>query len=235
MNEWWEGLSTLLKVLYCIALPSTLILLLQTILSLIGMHDGGSGVDISDTSGIDFDGGGIHGGFDVHTDISGADLGGAHSILDHDVTGHHQILDGGNPHDFSSMRMFTLQTVVAFLTVFSWTAIVCVQSGMPTALAMGVGFVLGFLVMFAVAKIVQLSARLVENGTLDMRNCLGEVGTVYVPIPPKGSGSGKIMMTVQGQLRELTAVSSSKELISTGTQVRVTDISGDTVTVESEG
>lgn len=228
MNEWWEGLSTLLKVLYCIALPSTLILLLQTVLSLIGMHDGGSGVDISDTSGIDFDGG----GFDVHTDISGADIGSAHSILDHDVTGHHQVLDGGNPHDFSSMRMFTLQTVVAFLTVFSWTAIVCVQSDMPTALAMGVGFVLGFLVMFAVAKIVQLSAKLVENGTLDLRNCLGETATVYVPVPPKGSGSGKIMMTVQGQLRELTAVSNDKELISTGSQVRVTDVTGDTVVVE---
>lgn len=233
MNEWWEGLSTLLKVLYCIALPSTLLLLIQTLLSMIGMHDGGTGVDISDTSGLDFDSSAIHGGFDVHSDFTAADMG-AHSIIDHDITGHHQVMDGGNPGDFSSMRMFTLQTIVAFLTVFSWTSIVCVQSKMPTALAIGVGFVLGLLVMLAVAKIVQLSARLVENGTLDMRNCLGEVGTVYVPIPPKGSGSGKIMMTVQGQLRELTAVTSSNELIPTGTQVRVTDLSGDTVTVESE-
>lgn len=30
MNEWWDGLSLLLKVLYCIAFPSTLILLVQT-------------------------------------------------------------------------------------------------------------------------------------------------------------------------------------------------------------
>ena len=45
MNEWWDGLSLLLKVLYCIAFPSTLILLVQTLLSMFGFHDGGSGHD----------------------------------------------------------------------------------------------------------------------------------------------------------------------------------------------
>ena len=55
MNEWWDGLSLLLKVLYCIALPSTLILLVQTLLSMFGFHDGGSGHDFSDTSGLDLD------------------------------------------------------------------------------------------------------------------------------------------------------------------------------------
>ena len=62
MNEWWDGLSLLLKVLYCIAFPSTLILLVQTLLSMFGFHDGGSGHDFSDTSGLDLD---------VDTNISG--------------------------------------------------------------------------------------------------------------------------------------------------------------------
>lgn len=230
MNEWWEGLSTVLKVLYCIALPSTLLLLIQTLLALFGMHDGGAGVDISDTSGIDFDGGGMHGGFGVHTDMSGVDL--SHDLsLGHDGTFDHSV-DGGNPSDFSSMRMFTLQTIVAFLTVFSWTTIVAIQGGLPTGLAFAVGLVLGFIVMFAVAKIVQLSARLAENGTLDVRNCLGLTGTVYIPIPPKGQGEGKVNVTVQGQLRELSAVTSEGEMIRTGSQVRITDIRGDTVVVE---
>lgn len=228
MNEWWEGLSTLLKVLYCVAAPSTLILLIQTLMSLFGFHDGGAGTDFSDTSGIDFD---------APTDIDipdGTDIGCGHDILSHDITGHHQVLDGGNPADFSSMRMFTLQTIVAFLTVFSWTSIVAVQSKMPPIFAILIGLVLGFLTMFMVAKIIQLSARLAENGTLNMNNCLGECATVYVPIPPKGEGSGKITITVQGQFRELTAVSNESELLKTGTQVRVTDLQGDIVVVEKE-
>ena len=232
MNEWWEGLSTVLKVLYCIAFPSTLLLLIQTLLALFGMHDGGAGFDVSDTSGIDFDGGGMNGGFDVPTDMSAVDLNHDFS-LGHDAAGGHSV-DGGNPGDFSSMRMFTLQTIVAFLTVFSWTTIVALHGKLPTALAFGIGLSLGFIVMFAVAKLIQLSSRLAENGTLDVRNCLGLTGTVYIPIPPKGQGEGKVNVTVQGQLRELSAVSTGDEILKTGSQVRITDIRGDTVVVENE-
>ena len=232
MSEWWEGLSTVLKVLYCIALPSTLLLLIQTLLALFGMHDGGAGFDVSDTSGIDFDGGGIDGGFDVPSDMSSVDL--SHDLtLGHDASGGHSV-DGGNPGDFSSMRMFTLQTIVAFLTVFSWTTIVAIHGGLPAGLAFGIGLALGFIVMFAVAKIVQLSARLAENGTLDVRNCLGLTASVYIPIPPKGQGEGKVNVTVQGQLRELSAVTGEAEMIKTGTQVRITDLRGDTVVVERD-
>ena len=232
MSEWWEGLSTMLKVLYCIALPSTLLLLIQTLLAMFGMHDGGAGFDVSDTSGIDFDGGGISNGFGVHTDMSGIDM--SHDLsLGHDAASGHSV-DGGNPGDFSSMRLFTLQTIIAFLTVFSWTTIVGVHAKLPTALAFGIGAALGFIVMFAVAKLIQLSMRLAENGTLDTRNCLGLTASVYIPIPAKGQGEGKVNVTVQGQLRELSAVTQQGELIRTGTQVRITDLRGDTVVVEPE-
>ena len=166
--------------------------------------------------------------------MDGGDVSGIHDITTHDISGHHQILDGGNPSDFTSMRMFTLQTIVAFLTVFSWTSIVAVQSGMPPVLGIAIGLVLGFLTMFMVAKIIQLSTKLAENGTLNMKNCIGECATVYVPVPPKGSGEGKVTLTVQGQFRELSAVTIEPVLLKTGTQVRITDLRGDDVVVETE-
>lgn len=231
MNEWWEGLSSLLKVLYCIAAPATLILLIQTIMSLFGFHDSGTGTDFSDTSGIDFDG---------NTDLNcahdfscGHDLNGMHDVSTLDYSSHN-IIDGGNPADFASMRMFTLQTIVAFLTVFSWSSIVGVSSKMPNFLAILLGLALGFLTMFLVAKIIQLSVRLQENGTLNMNNCLGEIATVYVPIPPKDEGEGKITVTVQGRFTELTAVSLNKNMLKTGASVRIVDLRGDTVVVEPE-
>lgn len=226
MSEWWEGLSSVLKVLYCVAVPSTILLLIQTLLSVFGMHDGGTGVDFSDTSGIDFDGGGMSGGFNVHSDLPD-------TSAFHDAGMHHSI-DGGDPSDFTSMRLFTLQTIVAFMTVFSWTGIVCIQSGTPTWLGMSIGIALGLVVMFSVAKLIQLSTKLAESGTLDMRNCLGEHATVYVPVPAQGSGTGKVNLTVQGQFRELTAVTDSEELLPTGLNVRITDLRGDSVVVEKE-
>ena len=142
MNEWWDGLSLLLKVLYCIAFPSTLILLVQTLLSMFGFHDGGSGHDFSDTSGLDLD---VDANISAHGDV---DIG----HCTHDIGCDHNV-DGGNPADFASMRMFTLQTIVAFFTVFSWSSIVLVSSGVYPALSTVIGFVLGLATMLLVAKI----------------------------------------------------------------------------------
>ncbi|PKM95075.1 MAG: hypothetical protein CVU84_07070 [Firmicutes bacterium HGW-Firmicutes-1] len=53
MNEWWEGLSSLQKFFYFVSIPSTIILVLQFILSFLGIGDQGdvdfdSDLDIGD-------------------------------------------------------------------------------------------------------------------------------------------------------------------------------------------
>ena len=55
MEVWWNGLSHVLKILYCIAIPATLIFVIQTFLSFIGGLEGGEGIHFSDTSGLDLD------------------------------------------------------------------------------------------------------------------------------------------------------------------------------------
>ena len=52
MQAWWESLTQILRILYCIAIPSTLVLLLQMLLAMMGGHHD-AGVEFSDTSGID--------------------------------------------------------------------------------------------------------------------------------------------------------------------------------------
>ena len=41
MAEWWESLTLLGQVLACIAVPSTLIMLIQLVMMLTGMGDDG--------------------------------------------------------------------------------------------------------------------------------------------------------------------------------------------------
>lgn len=212
MQEWWEGLSDALRVLYCIAVPSTLILLLQLLLTMIGGH-GDGGVDISDTSGIDMPD-------DLDLDI---DAGG------HDF---HGMMDGGNPADFSNLRLLTVQTLVTFLAVFGWVSIICVSSGMAVLGGVAIGAVCGAVMMLLVAKMVQASRNLAENGILNMKNAIGETATVYLTIPPKNTGSGKVTMRLQGRFGEFEAVNSGEKAIPTGAQVLVTDVQGDTLVVE---
>ena len=236
---WWNGLSGLLKILYCIAFPSTMLLILQTLLAMFGMHHGAH--DVSDTSGLD-----------MHTDVGGHnfdighDIDGHHGFdIHHDVSGGHGDIDAhhsGDFHDHSindnvtdtSMHFFTLQTIVAFLTVFSWSSIVLVGSRVPSLAALPVGILLGIGTMALVAKMVQLSMRLAENGTVDLRNAIGESATVYIPCPPKNQGMGKITMTLQGQMMELGAFNEGEEMLKTGTKVVVVDVRGDDVIVEKD-
>ena len=72
MFEWWESLGEIGRVFACVAIPSTVILFLQTILMLIGI--GGSDAD-ADGGSVEIDSDveiesadGIFGGEDVSTD-----------------------------------------------------------------------------------------------------------------------------------------------------------------------
>lgn len=217
MEAWWEGLGSVLQVLYCIAIPSTLVLVLQMLLSMMGAQSDG-GVDVSDTSGLDMPD-------DLDTDV----------MFDGDVTGDaaDMVQDGGNPADFGTLKFLTLQTIVTFLTVSSWVSIVCVSGGLMPVAGIAIGAVCGFIMMFIVAKLVQMSARLAEDGTLNLRNAIGETAAVYLTIPEKGNGEGKVTMQVQGRFCEFDAVNAGDVPLKTGTQVIVTDVLGDTLVVES--
>lgn len=215
MFEWFEGASMAVKVLYCIAVPSTLVLVVQTVMMLMGFGETDVGIDGSDVSGLDTD-------IDVDTDV------------DIDADADADFTDGGNPADFVSMRLITLQTVIAFLTVFSWSAIVTMLTGGKLWLALVIGFALGALAMFSVAKLVQLSVKLAQNGTQDLRFALGQNATVYIPIPPSGQGMGKITLTLSGRFTELEAMQDGDTLIAVGSIVRVIDIRDDILIVEKE-
>lgn len=213
MSEWWSSLDILMKMLYCIAVPASVLLLIQTVISLLGFGDNGAGIEMSDTSGLDLD--------------SASDINDIPDISDMPAA-----QDGSNPMDFSALRLFTLQGMIAFFTVFSWTSIVSINSGTPAILGILIGLVLGFAVMVLVAKLIRVSAKLAENGTLNIKNCIGEIGEVYIPVPANNQGKGKIVINVQGRLAEIEAVTLSDTTLSSNTAVRVTDVYADVVVVE---
>ncbi len=214
MQLWWESLTLVLRILYCIAIPSSLILLLQMILAMIGGgHD--AGVEFSDTSGID------------DLDLNGDGLPDGMQA-DFDTT----VSDGGNPADFGTLKLLTLQTIVTFFAVFGWVSIICISSGLSNQVGMLIGAIVGWCMMVVVAKIVQAATKLAENGTLNLKNAIGENATVYLPIPPKNEGTGKVTMQLQGRFCELDAINSGEELLPTGAQVLVSDVVGDTLVVE---
>lgn len=211
LSTWWGGLDLFTQILYCVSIPSTLILLIQTVLIIMGFGDGGPDVNLSDTSGFDLPD--CDCGMCDVTDVS--DVGG----------------DIANPADIGAMHLFTFQGIVTFLCVFSWASILTYMGCGLIPVALIVGFVLGAAAMFGVAKIIQLMGRLAQNGNIVARKFLGETGTVYIPIPANAKGTGKINIALGERYVEFEAVTEGAEELTSGEAVRVTDIRSENILV----
>lgn len=217
MSAWWESLSDVLRVLYCIAIPSTLLLIIQAIMVAFSFGEGGAGVNPSDTSGLDLDGSG-----DLSMDADGMDMPDVGDVSE----------AGEAASDFGTLRLFTMQGIVAFITTFSWVAICFVKAGMQTMPSLLIGMLCGIGMMYLVAKLLQMSAKLAENGTFNAKSTIGETAQVYVSIPAGGERGGKVTLTMARGFVELDAITDEAELIAAGQLVRITDVIGDTVVVE---
>ena len=175
------------------------ILIIQTILLLMG---GGDGSDVDSDGALD--------GADVHdVDMHGGDV---HDI--HDQPGH------GDAYQATFLKVLSFKTLVAFFTFFGLGGLACQKaefSWLPTLLiALGAGSV----ALYLVAYLMSLLYRLQSRGNLNLANAVGQIGKVYLRIPPERSGTGKVNVVDQGRLVECKATTSGPE-IPTGTEVRV--------------
>ena len=154
-------------------------------------------------------GGDVDGGFDVH-----------------DV---HDVHDA--PHDSdASFKILSLQGLTAFFMMFGLVGLALSrQSRWATMWATLGAFIGGLAAMWVMAKIFKGMTKLQSDGTMDIQNAVGQEGTVYLTIPAEGEG--KVQVTVQGSLRELTAVSKYKTEIKTGERIVVDSVTSANVLV----
>ena len=204
--DWWNSLGLASQVLYCIAIPSTLVLLIQTVLMFVGFDEGADGDVAVD---VDAD-------VDVDVDVSDGIFGdGSTDGLD-DVSG------------LESLHIITVRGVIAFFVIFGWVGIVMQSFGISLPITLGVATVCGFATMIVIAYLFKLIMRLKSNGTADNRNALGTAGKVYLTIPPSRSGEGKVNVMLQGAYVERNAVTDETESIPTGCEIIVVGTSGQT-------
>lgn len=158
---------------------------------------------------------------DVHADMH-ADSPGGHDAGAHD-SGHHSGSD-------SSFTMLTLQGVMGFLLMFGLTGFVL--NGMSVAggiISAAGALAAGVASMWLIAKLFSLMLGLQSSGTVDIANAVGQEGSVYLTIPP--GGTGKVQVVVQGRLLEYEAVSDEKTALAPGDTVLVVYYKGNTLVV----
>jgi membrane protein implicated in regulation of membrane protease activity len=128
-------------------------------------------------------------------------------------------LDGAD-----GLALFSVRGIVAMLAILGWTGVVFLGTDMPRALAIALAIVCGLLTLVAMAYIMRGISRLQSSGNIDVGNCIGKVGQVYLPIKPGATAPGKVNITVQGTYSEFLAITTAERVLPTGSYVRVVGV-----------
>jgi hypothetical protein len=166
--------------------------------------------------------------------IFGGGFEGPDAGFDSDVSGAWESADASDiqASDTSGLRLFSMNGILTFLTVFGWSGVFLLGMDVNVVFAGAISAVLGFGALVGMAFMIRSLMKLSESGNLNYRKALGKSARVYLTIPPVGKGQGKISMMLGETLGEFPAVTEGSEPIPTGTVVRIVDLAGNVFTVE---
>ena len=152
-------------------------------------------------------------------------VGDAHPDVDmhHDVGG--DAGDGGDTegHD-GAFGLLSVRAVASFFTIFGLTGWLGLTQAWHPSLTLLVAFVAGLAVMLLVAWMLRMQMKLQTKGNLDPANAIGQAARVYLRIPGRNSGFGKVTLKLQGRTAEFNAFTLGDEL-PTGALVKINRMS----------
>jgi hypothetical protein len=196
------------------------VMVCQFLLTMLGLGDDGTDIGDGDVGG---DVGVDAGDFDAAGDFDGDfDIDGDHHTAMH----HAADADIDHPGSTWLFQMLSFRTVVAALTFFGLGGAWSSSSGHGAAQSLAIGVLAGTAAMYGMYRLMRAIYDLQSSGNVDIRNAVGKPAKIYIPVPPVGTGKGKIQITLQGRTMEYEAVSDATETLSTGENVVVENVIG---------
>ncbi len=114
--------------------------------------------------------------------------------------------------DGTVFHYFSFRNLINFLLGFGWSG-VSLYGTVPNhflliiiALSVGVFFVWLFFLL------IQQLQRLSEDNSFQLADAVGKLGEVYLKVPAKRTGIGKVQVSIKGSTHELEAVTDGDEL-----------------------
>ncbi|MEN8149633.1 MAG: NfeD family protein [Planctomycetota bacterium] len=144
---------------------------------------------------------------------------------DHDMDFDTDAGDGADGHGNLFFGILSFKAISAFVGVFGLVGCIMLDSEMGFGARTLISFGSGVIAMFVVAQMMLWLVRLQASGSVDLRNAIGATATVYLRIPEKGEGRGKVTVKVQGRSMECAAMSNGPA-IPTGGLVKVVSVEG---------
>jgi membrane protein implicated in regulation of membrane protease activity len=148
---------------------------------------------------------------------------------------------GGDSHDFDSVdvdadvdhggadfQIFSFRNLINFLLGFSWSGIGLYHhiSSKPALIVIALS--VGAAMVYFFFQMMQAVVRLGRDQTVKPEEAAGKTGQVYLTIPARRSGKGKILISLGGATREFDAVTDG-DTLPNGTQIIVTEVLEETL------
>lgn len=129
--------------------------------------------------------------------------------------------------DSIPFQFISLKNIVAFFTIFGWSGIGFINMGLDPFVVISLATLCGLLMVVVMATLFYFMSQLAESGTLKMNNAIGKLGEVYLVIPAKRGGMGKVQLNVQGSVRTLDAITDDEKTIPTSSIIQVLNVIDD--------
>lgn len=122
----------------------------------------------------------------------------------------------------TGVSIFTTKSLTAFFAVGAWVGLL-VDQLLPKYPFISVicAFVCGTLAMLFVVLMIKQILKLQCSGNIEPEKLVGKLANVYVSIPPRREGRGKITLDVQGQFTELDAITDEEERLPVDSVVEI--------------
>lgn len=159
--------------------------------------------------------------FAIQTVATFMGLGGADADTDFETETH----DGDMPFE-----LFTLRNLINFLLGFSWGGISLYNLIENKAVLILAAVLTGIFFVAVFFFIIKQLLKLGEDNSFTYEKTIDKTGTVYLTIPERKSGAGKIQISIGGSIHELPALTENDK-IETGSLVKVIRVEHNTLLI----
>lgn len=151
--------------------------------------------------------------------------------MDTDADMDFNFTDGDTMDTGGAMSLFSIRSMVNFFFGFGWAGVTFFGSLEPLWLVYLVSVLIGMLFSFCCILLGKKLLKLERNGAMNINECIGMEGNVYLRIPAERKGKGKLQISINGSIHELDAMTNGEELKS-GSLARVSAIESNVLIVE---
>lgn len=140
--------------------------------------------------------------------------------------------DANSDFDVDGFHLVSIKTVISFILGFGWTGVL-LWNDIESPLLLGfIATIVGFLFMSLIAWLLYLVLKLDRDNTFHVQKVVGMNAEVYLTIPANKAETGKVMVSLNGSIHELEALTADSEVIPTGGKAKIIGVeAGETVLV----